>query len=490
MKWENETTDLTVALDIGTTKVCAIAGRRNELGQIDILGYGRVAGDGVQRGVVTNIDKTVRAIRDAVERAERKLGHPIATVHVGIAGQHIASRQNHGMITRDDDMAEITQADIDELVCSMRKLPLNPGEEILHILPQDFAVDDEWGIDEPIGMCGTRLGANFHIITCQNSASKNIMRCVQKAELGVSDLTLEPIASAASVLTEGDKQDGVVLVDIGGGTTDITIFADGRIAHTCVLPFGGDVISSDVRKVFRIAPQDAEDLKMKWGNALASEALPTRYIRIANRRGEDHTEISELELAEVIQARMEEILRYVDFQIGASDTRDRLQGGIVLTGGGSLLRNIDKLTEFYTGIPTRVGLPVEHLAQGYDADLGSPIFATSIGLLIGGIEREQRRREREAELELPAPVPTGAEATGGAIAAAPSQGRVVDPAAAPAGGPAPSPNAGDPAAPQPPAQAGLTVAGTPAEGWLTRTLSPLVAGLRTWFDTDEDQDLE
>ncbi len=471
MKWEQQDdTDFTVALDIGTTKVCAIVGRRNDLGQIEILGYGRVAGDGVQRGVVTNIDKTVKAIKEAVERAERQIAQQITEVNVGIAGQHIASRQNHGMITRDDDMVEITQVDIDELITSMRKLPLKPGEEILHIIPQDYCVDDEWGIDEPIGMCGTRLGANFHIITCQNSASRNIMRCVQKAELAVSDLTLEPIASAASVLTEADKRDGVVLVDIGGGTTDITIFADGKINHTCVLPFGGDVITSDIRKVFRITLTDAEDLKTKFGNALSTEAALNRFIRIANRRGQEHTEISESDLAEVIQARMEEILRYVDFQISASDARDRLQGGIVLTGGGSLLKNIEKLTEFYTGIPTRVGLPVEHLAQGYDAELGSPIFATSIGLLIGGIDHAKRTTARVA-LQASSTIAHAGDTTplpqgGGAISDKPATGQVLDP-------PARVEQSSEPA----------------QNNWFTKKSSQLLDSIKVWFHEDEDPDM-
>ncbi len=385
---KKKTQDYAVALDIGTTKVCAVVGRRNDIGQIEILGHALVAGDGVQRGVVINIHKAEAAIRTAIERAERASGVKISKVNVGIAGQHIASKQNHGMITRDDHMSEITQSDLDQLITSMRKLPLKPGEEILHIIPQDYCVDDEWGILEPIGMCGARLGANFHIITCQNAASYNIIRSVQKAELEVADLTLEPIASAASVLTEADKRDGVVLVDIGGGTTDITIFADGVITHTCVVPFGGDVITSDIRKVFRITLDDAEDLKTLYGNALSDEAPHNSFVRIPNRRGNDHAEISRHDLASVIEARVSEILSYLDFQITISNARDRLQGGIVLTGGGSLLRNIDRLTEFHTGIPCRIGLPIEHLAQGYPSELSSPIFATSIGLVIGAVEND------------------------------------------------------------------------------------------------------
>ncbi len=469
MKWEEtEKTDFVVALDIGTTKVCAIVGRRNDLKQVEILGFGRVAGDGVQRGVVTNIDKTVKAIQEAVQRAERQIGQSIDRVNVGIAGQHIASRQNHGMITREDDIAEITQLDIDELITSMRKLPLKPGEEILHIIPQDFAVDDEWGITEPIGMCGTRLGANFHIITCQKLASKNIMRCVEKANLKVTGLTLEPIASSASVLTEADRREGVVLVDIGGGTTDITIFADGVISHTCVLPFGGDVITSDVRQVFQITPADAEDLKTKFGNALASEAANNRYIRIANRRGQQHTEISEAHLAEVIEVRMEEILRYIDFQISLSNVRDRLQGGIVLTGGGSLLKNIDKLTEFFTGIPTRIGLPVEHLAQGYDSELSSPIFATSIGLLIGGIDKAERVALNPSlanELETPETDEETNLLSNGSSALEKASSSSVN-------------GKGD-----------VTSAKESSPGWFTKAQSKVVTSLKTWFDADEDPDM-
>ena len=379
--------DYAVALDIGTTKVCAIVGRRNDLNQMEILGHARVAGDGVQRGVVNNIHKTVAAIEEAIRRAERASGLPIRAANIGIAGQHIASRQNNSMIARDDHTSEITQADLDELMLTMRKLPLKPGEEILHIIPQDYSVDDEWGILEPIGMCGGHLAANFHIITCQNAASRNIIRCARQAELEVAGLTLEPIASAASVLTEADKHDGVVLVDIGGGTTDITIFADGMITHTCVIPFGGDVITSDIRQVFRITLDDAENLKTRYGNALEAEAVPDRYYRMANRRGQDSTEIADADLAGVIEARVSEILKYVNYQITTSGARDRLQGGIVLTGGGSLLLNIDRLTELHTGIPCRIGLPVEHLAQGYPEELSSPIFATAIGLLIGGVDK-------------------------------------------------------------------------------------------------------
>ncbi|MFK8055703.1 MAG: cell division protein FtsA [Saprospiraceae bacterium] len=469
MKWEeSEKTDFMVALDIGTTKVCAIVGRRNDLQQVEILGFGRVAGDGVQRGVVTNIDKTVKAIQEAVQKAERQIGQSIDRVSVGIAGQHIASRQNHGMITREDDIAEITQLDIDELITSMRKLPLKPGEEILHIIPQDFAVDDEWGITEPIGMCGTRLGANFHIITCQKLASKNIMRCVEKANLKVTGLTLEPIASSASVLTEADRREGVVLVDIGGGTTDITIFADGVISHTCVLPFGGDVITSDVRQVFQITPADAEDLKTKFGNALASEAATNRYIRIANRRGQQHTEISEGHLAEVIEVRMEEILRYIDFQISLSNVRDRLQGGIVLTGGGSLLKNIDKLTEFFTGIPTRIGLPVEHLAQGYDSELSSPIFATSIGLLIGGIDRADRvsvNPNLAEELSGESEDKSQDNLNGGKNALEKASTSTVT-------------NDGE-----------VHSANEASSTWFSKAQTKVVSSLKTWFDADEDPDM-
>jgi cell division protein FtsA len=374
--------DIVAALDIGTTKVCAIVGRKNDFGKIDILGVGKVESEGVMRGVVTNIEKTVNAIRDAVNIAEQAAGLPIKVVHVGIAGQHIKSLQHRGILMRDNNHTEISQNDIDRLIGDMHKLVLPPGDKIIHVIPQEYTVDNEAGITDPIGMSGVRLEANFHIITGQITASNNIYRCVERCGLKVADLTLEPIASAMSVLSHEEKEAGVALVDIGGGTTDITIFYEGIIRHTAVIPFGGNVITKDVKEGCTVMQQQAEKLKVKFGSALAEEVFDNRIITIPGLSGREHKEISEKNLALIIQARMEEIFDYLMFEVRRSGFERKLVGGIVLTGGGSLMRDIDKLCEYHTGNVTRIGIPIEHLAHGYAEQICSPIFATGIGLLM------------------------------------------------------------------------------------------------------------
>ncbi len=377
--------DVIVALDIGTTKVCAVAGRKNKHGKIEIVGFGRVKSEGVMRGVVTNIDKMVKAIGEAVKMAQRSLEEPIHSVHVGIAGQHIRSLQHRGILTREDSQTEISQKDIDRLINDMYKLVLPPGDQILHVIPQEYTVDNEQGITDPIGMSGIRLEANFHIITGQITASNNIHRCIERCGLKVASMTLEPIASAMAVLSDEEKEAGIALVDIGGGTTDITIFQEGIIRHTAVIPFGGDVITKDIREGCTVMKQQAEKLKVKFGSAVSSEVYDNRIITIPGLKGHEPKEISEKNLARIIQARVEEILDYVYWEIRRSGFERKLIGGIVLTGGGCLLAHIDKLTEYHTGLSTRIGLPVEHLAHGHKEQIYSPIFATAIGLLIKSI---------------------------------------------------------------------------------------------------------
>ncbi len=378
--------EVIVALDIGTTKVCAIAGRKNEHGKLEILGHGKVDSEGVLRGVVSNIEKTVKAISEATRYASKNAGTEFKVVQVGIAGQHIKSLQHRGILTRDNDHTEISQRDIDKLISDMYKLVLPPGDKILHVIPQEYTVDNEQGITDPIGMSGIRLEANFHIITGQITASNNIHRCVERTGLKVANMTLEPIASAASVLSREEKEAGVALVDIGGGTTDITIFEDGIIRHTAVIPFGGNVITKDIKEGCNVMTPQAEKLKVKFGSAMADEVYDNRIITIPGLKGRDPKEISEKNLARIIQARVEEILDCVVWEIRRSGFERKLIGGIVLTGGGALLNHIDKLAEFHTGISTRIGIPVEHLAHGYSEQLISPIYATGIGLLLKGIE--------------------------------------------------------------------------------------------------------
>ncbi|MCB0629947.1 MAG: cell division protein FtsA [Saprospiraceae bacterium] len=403
MESKSLNSDLVVALDIGTTKVCAVAGKRNKHGKLEIVGFGKVDSEGVLRGVVSNIEKTVKAIADAVNLAKRKAGTDFNQVHVGIAGQHIKSLQHRGILTRDNDITEISERDINRLMSDMHKLVLPPGDKILHVIPQEYTVDNEQGITDPIGMSGVRLEANFHIITGQITASNNIHRCVERTGLRVANMTLEPIASAAAVLSEEEKEAGVALVDIGGGTTDITIFYDGIIRHTAVVPFGGNVITKDIKEGCHVMTQQAEKLKVKFGSALAEEVYDNRIITIPGLKGREPREISEKNLARIIQARAEEILDYVVWEIKRSGYSDKLIGGIVLTGGGALLNHIDKLTEYHTGMSTRIGIPVEHLAHGYHEQLSSPIYATAVGLLMKGIEDVEAGRiqaeEPEAEVK-------------------------------------------------------------------------------------------
>jgi cell division protein FtsA len=395
----NNLSEIAVALDIGTTKVCALAGRRNEFGKIELLGVGKVASEGVSRGVVSNIDKTVKAIREAIEIAEKNANCKFEVVHVGIAGQHIKSLHHHGLLVRNDSNEEISNGDVEKLINDMYKLVLPPGDKILHVIPQEFTVDDEQDIIDPVGMSGVRLEANFHIITGQISASRNILRCIEKVGLEVADMTLEPIASASAVLSKEEKEAGIALVDIGGGTTDITIFKDGIIRHTAVIPFGGNVITKDIQEGCTVMMDQAEKLKVKFGSALADEIFDNRIITIPGLKGREPKEISENNLARIIQARVEEIFDYVIWEIRRSGYEGKLIGGIVLTGGGSLLNHIEKLAEFHTGLSTRMGQPVEHLAHGYDGKMASPIYATAVGLLIHSIDHLKKATRKSVSTE-------------------------------------------------------------------------------------------
>ncbi len=384
-----------VGLDIGTTKIACLVGRKNEHGKIEILSVGQTESIGVTRGVVANIEKTVSSIKEAVRLAEENITEGklnIKVVNVGIAGQHIRSLQHRGIYTRkniEDD--EISQIDIDNLIEDMYQLVMKPGEEIIHVLPQEYIVDQEQGIKDPLGMSGVRLEANFHIITGQVSAAKNIQKCVTKSGLEVDEIILEPIASSESVLSEEEKEAGVVLVDIGGGTTDIAIFQDGIIRHSAVIPFGGNVITEDIKEGCTIMKKQAEKLKVKFGSALASESQDNEIVCIPGLRGRAPKEISIKNLANIIQARMEEIIGHVHYEIQNSGYEKKLIGGIVVTGGGSQLKHITQLFEYVTGMDARIGYPNEHLAATANFDiLTSPKYATGIGLVIKGLEKSEK----------------------------------------------------------------------------------------------------
>ncbi|MGB1040921.1 MAG: cell division protein FtsA [Flavobacteriales bacterium] len=394
-----ENSEIVVGLDIGTTKIACIVGRKNEHGKIEVIGMGKSESLGVTRGVVANIEKTVQSIKAAVEQAELKSGVEIKVVNVGIAGQHIKSLQHRGMRTRTNFEDTITQTDIDELVDDMYKLVMMPGEEIIHVLPQDYIIDREQGILEPIGMAGVQLEANFHIITGQIAAGKNIYRCVEKAGLEVADIILEPLASAEAVLSQEEKEAGVALVDIGGGTTDIAIFHEGIIRHTAVIPFGGNVITEDIKEGTTIMKRQAELLKQKYGTAFANKSQENEIVCIPGLRGREPKEISVKNLSNIIQARMEEIIEHIHFEIKNSGFEKKLIGGVVITGGGSQLKYLSQLFEYVTGMNSRVGYPNEHVGKGIQEDITSPLFATGIGLVMKGYENLEAPKKKTEVVE-------------------------------------------------------------------------------------------
>jgi cell division protein FtsA len=386
--------DIVAGLDIGTTKIACIVGRKNEQGKIEILGMGKSRSDGVSRGVVANIQKTVESIVAAVKMAEDSAGVEIGTVNVGIAGQHIRSMQHRGMKMRESLEEEIAQTDIDQLIEETYRLVMPPGEEIIHVLPQEYIIDNEQGIRDPIGMSGIRMEANFHIISGQVTAARNINKCVHRAGLNVTELILEPLASADAVLSQEEKEAGVVLVDIGGGTTDIAIFFDNIIRHTAVIPFGGNVVTEDIRQGCGIMREQAEQLKTKFGSALASENKDNEVVCIPGLRGREPKEISLRTLSQIIQSRMEEILEHVHFEIKNSGMEKQLIAGIVLTGGGSQLKHLKHLVELMTGMSTRIGYPNEHITKSAVEDVTSPLHATGVGLVMKGFDYLERHRSR------------------------------------------------------------------------------------------------
>jgi len=383
-----------VGLDIGTTKISVMIGRKNEYDKLEILGTGRAVSNGVSRGIVANIDKTVESIKEAVEEAKLKSGLEIEDVFIGIAGQHIKSLQHRGEIVRDNIEVEIDKEDIAKLKSNMFKLITIPGEEVIHVIPQEYTVDGEDGIQDPKGMAGVKLEANFHVITAQVGAVRNIIRCVEKAGLKPKDLILEPFASADATLDADELREGVALVDIGGGTTDVAIFLDNIIRHTAVIPFGGNVITKDIKVGLEILEKQAELLKIKFGSAMYTEDQENVMVSIPGLRGRPPKEIAVKTLSEIIGARYKEIVDLVYHQIKISGYENKLMTGIVLTGGGSQIRNLKQLVAYVTGKETRIGLPNEHLgAESFDKVV-SPMYATGVGLVLKGFEYAKQHPDK------------------------------------------------------------------------------------------------
>ncbi len=374
-----------VGLDIGTTKVAAIAGRKNEFGKLEILAFGRVESAGVSHGVVMNIDQCIRSIEQAIAKClESNPDLDINEVYVGIAGQHIKSLQTRGDRVRTNSDDVISQADIDLLIRDQYKTYIPAGDQIIDIVPQEFNIDSTPNVLEPIGMNGVKIGANFHIITGDKNAIRNIKRCVDKASLTTRDLVLQPLASAAAVMNDEDMEAGVAIVDIGGGTTDMAVFYDGILKHTAVIPYAGVNITNDIRSGLGVLRAQAEAMKVQYGTALAAEANANAYITIPGLRGLPAKEISVKNLAHIIQARTQEILDYVLFHLKQIGLDKRLYGGIILTGGGAQLKHMIQLTEYTTGLGARIGYPNEHLAGGYAESLMNPMYSTCIGLILRG----------------------------------------------------------------------------------------------------------
>ncbi len=384
----NSKEKIVAAIDIGTTKIVAIIGKKNDKGKLEILGYGNTLSTGVKRGVVLNIEQTVNAIRKAVDIAESQAGIKIVEAYVGIAGQHIRSIRNRGYINRDSYDNEISAEDVLFLVNDMHKIPIEVGEEIIHVLPQSFIVDNENGVKNPIGMYGKRLEANFHIVIGQTAAANNLKKCVNRAGIQVKKLVLEPLASSDAVLTNDEREIGVALVDIGGGTTDIAVFYDGIIRHTAVIPFGGNIVTQDIKQGCNILERYAEQLKVMYGSSLSDKAQENKVVSIPGINGRPPKEISFKNLANIIQSRMEEIIAQVYFEIEASGMSQYLGAGIVITGGGALLKNLSQLVAFKTGMDVRVGLPNQSLQSEIVSELNQPMFATSVGLLLSGYNDE------------------------------------------------------------------------------------------------------
>ncbi|MFL5742638.1 MAG: cell division protein FtsA [Flavisolibacter sp.] len=392
----NNEQPIIVGLDIGTTKIAVIAGRKNDFGKLEILGFGRANSNGVKHGQVLNIDETIKAIRTALENCYASNPNlEVNEVYVGIAGHHIKSLQTRGDIVRHDTENEISQKDIDQLIADQYKTYIPAGDQIIDVIPQEYTVDNFQNIPDPIGYGGVKVGANFHIITGDKNAIRNINRSVEKSGLITKDLVLQPLASSAAVMAQEDLEAGVAIVDIGGGTTDLAVFYEGILKHTAVIPFAGENITNDIKTGLGVLKTQAEQMKVQFGSALSNEAKANAYITIPGLRGMPAKEISVKNLANIIQARMSEIMDFVTYhlkQVGLDNKM--LNGGVILTGGGSQLKHLIQLTEYVTGLNARIGLPTEHLAPGHIEELAKPTYATCLGLILKGYDDYEHKRKQ------------------------------------------------------------------------------------------------
>ncbi len=381
---------LIVGLDIGTSKVVAIVGEIGSAGEIEVIGLGSHPSRGLKKGVVVNIESTVQSIQRAVEEAELMAGCQINAVYAGIAGSHIRSLNSHGIVAIRDK--EVTPGDIDRVIDAARAVAIPADQKVIHILPQEFLIDNQEGIREPVGMSGVRLEAKVHLVTGAVSAAQNIIKCVRRCGLEVDDIILEQLASSYSVLTEDEKELGVCLVDIGGGTTDIAVFTEGAIRHTAVIPIAGDQVTNDIAVALRTPSQHAEEIKIKYACALTQLANPEETIEVPSVGDRPHRRLARQTLAEVVEPRYEELLTLVQAELRRSGFEDLTAAGVVLTGGSAKMEGVPELAEEVFHMPVRLGVP-QHVS-GLTEVVRNPIYATGVGLLQFG---HQHAKDTAAE---------------------------------------------------------------------------------------------
>jgi cell division protein FtsA len=374
-----------VGLDIGTSKVVAIVGELSGDGQIEIVGIGSHPSRGMKKGVVVNIESTVQSIQRAVEEAELMAGCQIHSVYVGIAGSHIRSLNSHGIVAIRD--REVYGLDLERVIDAAQAVAIPADQKILHILPQEYVIDNQEGIKEPLGMSGVRLEAKVHLVTCAGNAAQNIEKCIRRCGLEVEDMILEQLASSYSVLTDDEKELGVCLVDIGGGTTDIAIFTDGSIRHTGVIPIAGDQVTNDIAMALRTPTQHAEEIKIKYACALTQLAGPDETIKVPSVGDRPPRDLSRQSLAEVVEPRYDELFTLIQAELRRSGFEDMIPAGIVLTGGTSKMEGVVELAEEIFHMPVRVGSPQS--VQGLTDIVRNPIYATGVGLLLYGMQHQE-----------------------------------------------------------------------------------------------------
>jgi cell division protein FtsA len=384
---------LVVGLDIGTTKVCGIVAEMNGDGVVDVIGVGHSPSRGLRKGVVVNIEATVDSIRRAVEDAELMAGVEIRSAFVGIAGGHIKGINSRGVIAVSGKNREVTQQDIDRVIDAAKAVALPVDREVIHVLPQEFMIDDQGGIKEPLGMCGIRLEAEVHIVTGAVASAQNIIKCANKAGLEVQDIVLQQLASSEATLTPEEKELGCILVDVGGGTTDVAVFVEGSIYHTAVLAVGGDMLTNDIAIGLRTPHPEAESLKRKYGCALVSMTRPEEKIEVPSVGGRRPRVLTRQTLCEIIQPRLEELFMLVDREVRRAGYTGRVNGGVVVTGGSSIMEGVPELAEQIFDMPVRRGIP--RGVGGLTDVISSPMYATGVGLGIYGAAHRDRRKFRQ-----------------------------------------------------------------------------------------------